>query len=179
MHLTNKQQIINLLEKVERPGMPELINYLEESNFYKVPASLKYHQNFTGGLATHSLEVMKMFVKRNRMMANPMPEESAIVCGLLHDIRKVLTYKWNGEEWVYNDADRDKRHGVLSVEMIEKFIKLTEEEREVIKCHMLLFSIFSYANEITVEELYNAIKVYPSVHVFSSCDNENAHWKEV
>lgn len=46
------------LAKVNRPGMDKLLAYIRKSDFYKAPASTKYHLSCEGGLLQHSLNVL-------------------------------------------------------------------------------------------------------------------------
>ncbi|MBR7136056.1 MAG: hydrolase, partial [Clostridia bacterium] len=46
------------LAKVNRPGMDKLLAYIRKSDFYKAPASTKYHLCCEGGLLQHSLNVL-------------------------------------------------------------------------------------------------------------------------
>jgi 23S rRNA maturation-related 3'-5' exoribonuclease YhaM len=52
-------QIDTLLYSTHRPGIENVIEQLHSNDdaFYMVPASTKYHDNFPGGLASHSLDV--------------------------------------------------------------------------------------------------------------------------
>lgn len=53
-----KAKIIELLRSTERPGIENLINYMEnESDFFKAPCSSQYHGCKEGGLAEHSMNV--------------------------------------------------------------------------------------------------------------------------
>ena len=96
--------------KVKRPGVDKLMTYIRNSDFYKAPASTKYHLSCEGGLLQHSLNVLdalrNMLTKENdgqdengnpkikyhyavagRFVAT-IPEESLIIMALLHDICK-------------------------------------------------------------------------------------------
>ena len=46
------------MEKVQRPGVDKLMAYIRKSDFYKAPASTKYHLSCEGGLLQHSLNVL-------------------------------------------------------------------------------------------------------------------------
>ena len=45
------------LKSTKRNGIENLIQYLSDSDFYKAPASTKYHGCYEGGLAEHSVNV--------------------------------------------------------------------------------------------------------------------------
>lgn len=168
-----------MLQEVDRVGITDLVEYLDNTDYFLSPASTKYHNNFQGGLCLHSLNVTKMFVKRMSCVNSSLNKESAILCGLLHDLCKVGYYYKNlNGEWKSNkEHEANNSHGVLSVDIVERYIKLTPEEEAIIKYHMGLFSVFGYVKEYSSEELYEAISKYPSVQIFASCDNEDAHQK--
>ena len=65
-----KNSIINELVKVQREGMPELIKFLETSDFFRAPASSKHHGVFPGGLAKHSLNVFMLLKEKNENLPN-------------------------------------------------------------------------------------------------------------
>jgi hypothetical protein len=176
--VANRIKTINMLSEVKRPGIPDLVEYLDNTGYFLSPASTKYHNNFQGGLCLHSLNVTKLFIPRILKVETSLNRESAILCGLLHDLCKVGYYIEKNGEWKSNkEHEANSSHGVLSVQIIEKFIKLTPEEEAVIKYHMGLFSILGYVKEYTIEDLYEAISQWPSVQIFASCDNEDAHFK--
>lgn len=172
----NKSFTLNLLSQVKRPGMQNLIHYLLNSNYFYSPASTKYHNNFYGGLNLHGINVYKLFVPRNRALSNPIPRESEVLVSLCHDLCKVGYYYHNGAKWKgKRDHQMNSAHGVLSVQILKQFIELTPEEEAIIKFHMGLFSVYGYGKEYSAEELHKMISKYPSVQVFASCDNEDAH----
>ena len=58
----NRQKMIEhfegLMEMIQRPGKDRLMEYIRKSDFYKAPASTKYHLCCEGGLLLHSLNVL-------------------------------------------------------------------------------------------------------------------------
>ena len=53
-----KEEFLNLLRSIKREGMEDLIKFIENTDFFKAPASTRFHGNFEGGLLQHSLKVM-------------------------------------------------------------------------------------------------------------------------
>ena len=49
-----KDKVVALLNKINRPGMAELMDFLEKSDYYEAPASTKYHGAYKKGLVEHS-----------------------------------------------------------------------------------------------------------------------------
>ncbi len=88
--VTVKNEIESLLKSVNREGIEKLIEFLEKTDFYTAPASTRYHNNFEGGLAEHSLNVYRAL---KELTNGEWPEETIIIVGLLHDICKVNNYK--------------------------------------------------------------------------------------
>ena len=55
-----KEEFLRLLRTVNREGIEELINFLEKSDFFKAPASTRFHGDHEGGLVEHSLKVYEI-----------------------------------------------------------------------------------------------------------------------
>lgn len=145
-----KDKIITLLESIERPGMKGLISYLESSGFFTDPASAKYHGAFDSGLAIHSLAIFDILTENLGVELS----DTVIIISLLHDICKIGNYKKEFknvkqkntltglDEWVkvpgytYVADDLPIGHGEKSVIMLQKYIKLTDEEICAIRWHM-------------------------------------------
>lgn len=116
-----KDNIIELLNGVERSGIDNVVRFLTESNFFT--AQCHRHHKFRGGLAQHSLEVYE------NMSALPgVPHESAVLVGLLHD---VCTSYHKGCRHIGG-------HGKRSVRILKEVchLELTPEEEEAILLHM-------------------------------------------
>ena len=152
-----KEEFIEIFkEKVTRPGADALLNYLEnKSDFFTAPASARYHLACEGGLCEHSLNVYHCLVdylQRERVQelyGLEYSEESVAVVALLHDLCKANFYK-KGTRNVKNEATGQWEkvpsysvedmfpygHGEKSVFLIERFMKLKEEEAVAIRWHM-------------------------------------------
>jgi hypothetical protein len=165
---SNRATIIDLLSMIERQGMESLIDSLLFSDYFTAPASTRYHNVFEGGLCQHSLNVTREFSKENDKWVKPLPQDSVILCGLLHDLCKVGAYTETarGYEKV---KDFPKGHGALSAARIEKRIKLTQPEKDVILFHMGFFSAYQI-KEFTAWDLHKAIMRTPQVQVFAAID---------
>ena len=92
-----ENKICSLLRKIDRPGadVEGLIKKLKDTDYFTAPASTKFHNCFIGGLADHSLNVyynLKRLVE-NKHLEDVIPEESIIICGLLHDMSKINYYE--------------------------------------------------------------------------------------
>ena len=76
-------QIDNLLYSTHRPGIENVIEQLHSNDdaFYTVPASTKYHDNFPGGLASHSLDVYQ----EAKSMYDKLEEPRRFAIGMYED----------------------------------------------------------------------------------------------
>ena len=55
-----KEEFLKILKEIKREGIEELINFLEKSDFFRAPASTRYHGSKEGGLVEHSLKVYEI-----------------------------------------------------------------------------------------------------------------------
>lgn len=142
-----KEKFIDLLKSTKRKGMDDLIEWLEkETDFFKAPASSKYHLSFEGGLLRHSLNVYEELIASAHI--TPKQLESAKIVSLLHDICKVNYYKkgkkniknsggkWEEADYYFTDDQFSLGHGEKSVILIQRFIHITDEEIMAIRWHM-------------------------------------------
>ena len=142
-----KAEFIELLGSVERPGIQELLGWLEQTDFYTAPASSQFHGNFDGGLLVHSISVYKYL--RNFTKTLETNEDSLKIIGLLHDLCKTDYFtkqvrnvkvpgekRWEEEESYGIDEKFPMGHGEKSVYLAMRYIQLTEEEALAIRWHM-------------------------------------------
>lgn len=151
-HTDNKARFVSLCESVNRPGMTDLIKWLEDNGFYSAPASTRYHGAYSGGLLDHSLNVydeLKRLLKAYPEIEAKVTDDSVIICSLFHDLCKVNMYstekrnrKNEHGQWESYDAYTIKEkfcyggHGSKSVYLVQHFIELSPEEAVAIQCHM-------------------------------------------
>lgn len=148
-----KEKYEELLLSTKRENIDKLLEYLNnETDFFKAPASSRFHLAKEGGLLEHSMNVYKRLYMLNKLEETKMPDDSMIISALLHDVCKVNFYvedfrnvKNDNGVWekvpCYKIDDKDPYgHGEKSVRMIEKFIKLTDDEAYAIRWHMGPFS---------------------------------------
>ena len=146
-----KEMILDLLRSTERDGIDKLADYLSDStDFFTAPASTRFHNNFSGGLAQHCLNVYENFKLLLEIKGVEMSEDSIIICALLHDLCKCNTYvvetrnrkneqgQWEKYNiWATNkDVDIPLPHSSRSIAIIRKFIKLSIKEELTIFYHM-------------------------------------------
>ena len=148
-----KNEFINIYNTyIKRDGAKELLEYLQKSDFFQAPASTQFHSAYEGGLAEHSINVFKRFLSavKNEYgedYSSKISDESIAVCGLLHDLCKIDTFKIDMRNkkvdghWVqvpfYTVEDGlPYGHGEKSVYIISGFMRLTREEAMIINWHM-------------------------------------------
>ena len=147
-----KLKIIAILSRVERKGMENVIKYLEESDFFVAPASTRFHGNYAGGLAEHSLNVYEIFKRKNIEYDFGLSDDTTAIAALLHDVCKInfyTVYDKNvnvagpGEKpkWIKTPAYGVNDifpvgHGEKSVIILQRLMALTREEIILIRWHM-------------------------------------------
>ena len=181
----------NTLSAIDREGIDALMQFIEKSDFYTAPASVRFHGAEEGGLLAHSINVYNCLMRKKQSdggiwhdVLADVPDESIAVTALLHDICKTYFYavemrnkKVNGE-WIQVPAYRveDKipyGHGEKSVMMIEEYMKLKPMERYAIRWHM-----GPYSGEQDWTTLSAAMDKYPLVMALFEADMEAAHLLE-
>ena len=55
-----EEQFIELLKSTKREGIDNLIDFLKNSDFFKAPASTRFHGSFEKGLMEHSMKVYEI-----------------------------------------------------------------------------------------------------------------------
>lgn len=143
-----EEKVKKLLNKIDRPGMPELMEFLEKSDYYEAPASTKYHGAYKKGLIEHSYQVYEILKEKVEFHKLEVSEETLIIVTLLHDLCKVNFYKvdyrnaknakgeWEKVPYYTIEDTIPFGHGEKSVMMITEYIKLTNEEKYAIRWHM-------------------------------------------
>lgn len=201
----NIQELIEkfeqLLTSVKRDGIDKLLAYIRKSDFYRAPASTRFHSCHDGGLLEHSLNLYECLLskKQNPIWAEVLREiddESLILVALLHDLCKSYLYvpefknkkvysntgtkrdeggrfDWQAVKGYSADDKIPYGHGEKSVMMIEEFIKLKPIERYAIRWHMGFTEPKEYWNTLTT-----AIKKYPVILAVHQADMEATYLLE-
>ena len=134
-------------QKVSRPGSEKLLAWLDTTDFFRAPASTRFHGACESGLVMHSLNVYHAL--RARYFEEGDSEETFAICGLLHDLCKANFYK-PGTRNVKNEVTGQWEkvptysiedafpygHGEKSVYLIERFMRLRTAEAVAIRWHM-------------------------------------------
>ena len=184
----NRKEVLEILSKVNREGMDEFIEFLNNSTFFSDPASSRYHANFPGGLAFHSYNLYKICSRLNKLFNRGISEESIIISAICHDLCKIGSYnidnKWKKDSqgkwesyltYCYNPNQVQCLHGTESALIASKYIKLTDEEQQAITYHMGAYGL----SERDCNQMNNSIKKYPLVLLIQQSDMASAYFYEV
>ena len=168
--LTTQEIVEQLLSKVNRLGIDKLKKFLSDNDFYTAPASTRFHGNYVGGLAEHSINVCALLGEENEKHNLCLSDESVILCGLMHDLCKVNFYKlskrnkknpdtkqWYEVDFWEVEDQLPMGHGEKSLYMLQGFLKVSREEAFMIRWHM---GPFSSANEF---DFNNAVAYQKSI----------------
>lgn len=158
-----KAAIVLNLQDTGRNGIDELIQYMDDVDFFNAPCSTQYHLAKEGGLAEHSLNVMihalNMASAIEDINIDNVPYDSIILVSLLHDLGKCGHYgKPNYVENILKSGKRSESkpytsnpemlyipHEIISANTVQKFIELTEEEYFAILHHNGMYGDLKYA----------------------------------
>ena len=131
----NKKEIIELLRSIKRPGMENVITWLDTApSFFVASGARIHHDNVEGGLAYHSLKVYKLakaeWEKRDAAFKQEYPLESVTISALLHDVCKKDVYYIDADgNPTWNEENHRKGHGLRSVHLLEELgLELTPEQ---------------------------------------------------
>lgn len=135
---------------------------LADLGFFTAPASTKFHGAYSGGLFDHSFEVAKALVELTEKLGLKWERpESPYIVGMYHDLCKCDNYVIDREtgKYIYNPDMIIPGHGDKSVIMLQKYMKLTDEEIACIRWHMS-----AYETDTKLWNYYGrAIEEYPNV----------------
>lgn len=162
--------------EVTRPGADKLLEWLSSTDFFKAPASTRFHGACEEGLVMHSLNVYHALM--DRFFEEGDNPESMAICGLLHDLCKANYYK-TGSRNVKNEATGQWEkvpifmvedqfpygHGEKSVYLIERFIRLKPAEAVAIRWHMGGFDDAARGGCRAISEAYDAYPLAVKLHL--------------
>ena len=182
----SKPEFMDIYSLIQRPGADKLLAWLESSDFFRAPASTRFHGAYEGGLCAHSVNVYRRLCML--LDSSPAPKvspESRAVCALLHDLCKVSFYgvemrnrkndetgRWEKAPF-YTVAEKfHYGHGEKSVFLIQRFMELTTEEAVAIRYHMGAF------REGEGADYAAACEAYPLAFFLHTADMMASHFDE-
>lgn len=167
-----RETIIEMLMSTKREHMEALVNWMDENGFFTAPCSGSYHLAYEGGLAEHSMNVMRQALRLAETLdadKKMLDRDSVVIAALLHDLGK--TGQFGKPNYVPNmlkgrvtKANPDPKphqsekkpyiinpdllyvdHEIRSIQIASQFIELTEEESFAILNHNGMYSNLRYA----------------------------------
>ncbi len=171
------------LKVVKRKGVLDLMTYLQSTDFFKAPASTRFHGNHEQGLAMHSLYVLDAARHISKLIdeKEAPSEESLIICSLFHDVCKANFYvkgkrnKKTDKGWIEIEVWEVKDqfpmgHGEKSLYLIQKFVKLSNEEALAIRWHLGGFDPGVNFMFPSGGPCMQAFREYPLISVLAAAD---------
>lgn len=160
---------------ITRKGGPELLEWMKSTDFFTAPASTRYHGACAGGLVMHSVNVCNVLFNR---FAGQAPDESLAICGLLHDLCKANFYK-AGFRNVKDDATGQWEkvpsysvqdafpygHGEKSVYLVERRMRLKNDEAVAIRWHMGGFDDAVRGGSYAISEAWRGYPLGVMLHI--------------
>lgn len=158
------------------------INWLHGTDFYIAPASTQYHESYAGGLCYHTLRAYHQMLDLLYGVTafSKIAIDSAVFCILVHDWCKIGLYEMYKKnvkdnatgQWHQEDAYRHTGemiplgHGVQSIFLASRFVRLTPEEACAIRWHMGAWRVVPSE----MNDLQKANETYPLVHLLQFAD---------
>lgn len=181
-NIDHQQEFLRIFDEyIRRDGAKELRSYLLRSDFFRAPASIRYHCAYAGGLCEHSVNTYR------RLLANVQNEygkdweqkyshETVAICGLLHDLCKIDFYKSDfrnvkeNDVWVRKPCFTREEvlpfgHGEKSVYIVNSYLRLTREEAMAINWHMGGFDSRCRGGDGSVSEAFCKFHLAVLLHV--------------
>ena len=192
--MTNRERFIEIFQRdVKREGADKLLAFLTSDNcdFFRAPASTRYHGAYEGGLLEHSLNVYDNlcdYLARNRVkdvFGFEYSAESIAIAALLHDLCKVNFYVettrnvkvngvWESVPYFSINDQLPYGHGEKSVYIISGFMKLTRDEAFAIRYHMG----FSAGAPEERGNIGSALEKFPLAYALVAADMGASYFKE-
>lgn len=181
--LDNKKYVVNRLLEIQRPGMEDLIAYMEEIGFFNAPCSGGNHLSCEFGLVHHTRNVIMAAENIGYALLGKQKymeiRDSVTIAAALHDLGKCGDY---GKQMYVPNMIKDGRptkaepeqkykqseskpfkrnpallpldHATRSIKLATLFIDLTEEEEFAIRYHDGLYESANYAVKGNETPLY-------------------------
>lgn len=186
----NRERFLQILrDKVKRDGIEDLIDYLEDSDFFTAPSSTRFHGNYEGGLCEHSLNVYQCLDElRKKYDVTEYSNETIAIAALGHDFTKIRVYskqpafrkdadgRWEQYMSFKFDEVFPGGHGEKSCFIIQQFMKLTPDEYLAIRWHMNGFDSAVKGGDRAMNAAAEKCKLVPMLQL---ADMEASHMLEI
>lgn len=179
--MSNRELFISIMKQVERPGVDELLAWLEGTDFYSAPASTRFHGSYPGGLVYHTLNVVYELRELVRFYdIKDISNESIIIVALAHDFCKINIYqetmvnvppqrsksgKWEQQLGYKKNEILKLGHGAKSLSILQNFIKLEDYEKEAIYWHMGAYDISTLSSTHDLYDVFEENKLAFLLHM--------------
>lgn len=188
--MNNKERFIEIFEtNIKREGADKLLEFLKSSDFFRAPASTRYHGAYEGGLCEHSLNVYDClcdYMQRKRVVdvyGLNYSNESIAIAALLHDLCKVNFYVqttrnvkedgvWKSVPYFSIDDRLPYGHGEKSVYIASGYMKLSRDEAFAIRYHM------GFSGNEEINTVGRALEMFPLAFALMVADMEAAYFLE-
>ena len=162
---------------IARPGADKLLEWVDDkTDFFRAPASTRFHGACESGLVMHSLNVYHAL--HDSFFTEDESEESFAICALLHDLCKANYYKvstrnvkddatgkWEKVPYYTVEDLFPYGHGEKSVFLIERFMKLKTAEAVAIRWHMGGFDDSARGGSFAISDAYNRYPLAIKLHI--------------
>ena len=177
----NKEKFLQIArDKIQRPGIEQLIQWLETTDFFVAPASTRYHLSVEGGLCQHSLNVYERLqsdISHEYGSDSPYSDETIAIASLFHDLCKTNVYQvstrnvknqttgaWEKQPYyTYEDA-LPIGHGEKSYYILNGFLRLSREEAVAIMWHMGGFDTRVKGGDFSISKAYEMFPLAVMLH---------------
>jgi 3'-5' exoribonuclease len=119
------EQLEQLISSIQEPGLNKVLQFFFgdpdfRAHFLRVPAALKRHHAYIGGLVEHTLGVARL-CEAAAVFYPAANRDLVVTGGILHDIGKTRTYQI-GKGFTGTDDGKLIGHLILGVQMVERAI---------------------------------------------------------
>ena len=190
--MTNKERFIEIYRRdIKREGADALLSYLmsDSCDFFRAPASTRFHGSYEGGLLEHSLNVYDClcdYMARKRVKdvyGIEYSAESIAIAALLHDLCKINFYVestrnvkengvWKSVPYYTIDDRLPYGHGEKSVYIASGYMRLTRDEAFAIRYHM------GFSGPEDPGNVGKALEMFPLAWALCMADMEAAYFME-
>ena len=173
-----KQKFIEYYQaNIHREGADRLLEWLQTTDFFTVPASTRYHCACPAGLVMHSINVYEVMMEKHFDPETDSAESFAL-CALLHDVCKAQFYKistrnvknektgqWEKVPYYTIEDAFPYGHGEKSVFLIERFVRLKPAEATAIRWHMGGFDDAARGGNFSISVAYDKYPIAVKLHL--------------
>jgi hypothetical protein len=172
------KELSKLVEKeyITSENEEDIKNFLEVMEFYKKPSSIKFHGNFTGGLAIHTFYVHMIYKARLEDYGIEDTTGISLLAPLFHDLCKTDDYIWttnfrnarlpddsgwdNSPGWVKNKNCVPIHHSVKSIMYAHRLFPNIDSITEMsILYHMGPYKNFDDGSTLIANHAYDIPEV--------------------